>query len=93
MPVLLAAEESLSGKQATRAGNRPGTLAHVTADLAAMNAYTAAAGAFMSVGYHNEDFVDYALRDYETLIRLNLGSYPEMGTPVDPSPDGPLGPL
>jgi hypothetical protein len=89
-----AAEESpLSGQHATRAGNRPGALSHVTADLAALNAFTAAAGAFMSVGYHNEDFVDYALRDYETLIRLNLGQYPETGAPVDSSSDGPLGPL
>jgi hypothetical protein len=42
--------------------------------------------------YRNEDFVDAALGDYRTLVRLNLGRYPEPGDPVDPSPDGPLGP-
>jgi hypothetical protein len=58
-----------------------------------MNAYTAAAEAFVSVGYRNEDFVDSALKDYDTLVRLELGRYPKLGNPVDPSPDGPLGPL
>jgi hypothetical protein len=58
-----------------------------------MNAYTAAAEAFVSVGYRNEHFVDAALKDYRTLVSLELGRYPEPGTPVDPSPDGPLGPL
>ena len=70
-----------------------GALTHVTADLAALNAYTAAADAFVSVGYRNEDFVNAALSDYDTLVRLNLGRYPEPGDPVDPSPGGPLGPL
>lgn len=71
----------------------PGAFAHVTADIAAMSAFTAAADAFLSVGHHNEEFVYAALADYHKLVGLKLGSYPEVGTPVDPSPGGPLGPL
>src|SRR5262249_53096167 len=70
-----------------------GALTYVTADLAALNAFTAAADAFTSVGYHNEDFVAAALNDYDRLVRLGLGRSPEAGVPVDPSPGGPLGPL
>jgi hypothetical protein len=70
-----------------------GGLTHVTADLAALNAFTAAADACVSVGYRNEDFIGAALHDYETLVRLKLGRYPELGDPVDPSPGGPLGRL
>ena len=81
------------GKPTVEAGRFRGALTHVTADLAALNAFTAAAEAFVSVGYRNEDFVDAALGDYNTLVRLELGRYPEPGAPVDPSPDGPLGPL
>ena len=86
-------EAGRPGRHATQAGQISGALTHVTADLAALNAFTAAAGAFVSVGYHNEDFVGAALRDYDTLVRLELGRYPEPGAPVDPSPGGPLGPL
>src|SRR5262245_16568046 len=86
-----AAEESRApGKHTTEAGRSLGALTHVTADLAAMNAYTAAAEAFVSVGYRIEDFVDAALKDYHTLVRLELGRSPELGNSVDPSPDGPL---
>jgi hypothetical protein len=81
------------GKRTAEAGRFLGALTHVTADLAALNAFTAAAEAFVSVGYRNEHFVDAALRDYQALVRLELGRYPELGAPVDPSPDGPLGPL
>ena len=88
-----AAQAAHAASSARHTGSSSGTVTHVTADLAALNAYTAAAGAFVSVGYHNEDFVGAALRDYETLVRLQLGRYPEPGTPVDPSPEGPLGPL
>jgi hypothetical protein len=70
-----------------------GTLSHVTADLATLNAFTAAATAYRSAGCHNEDFVRAALNDYNALLRLQLGRYPEVGEPVDPSPLGPLGPL
>jgi hypothetical protein len=81
------------GKRTAEYGSSPGVLSHVTADLAAMNAYTSAADAFLAVGYHNENFVDSALRDYHTLVCLELGRYPEPGKPVDPSTDGPLGRL
>ena len=33
------------------------------------------------------------VRDYQTLISLELGTYPEAGKPIDPSPEGPLGSL
>ena len=39
-----------------------GAIEHVTADLAALAAFTAAVEAFTSVGYHNEDFVNAALQ-------------------------------
>jgi hypothetical protein len=89
-----AAEESgASEKHTPEAGRFLGVLTRTTAGLAAMNAYTAAAEAFVSVGYSNEHFVDSALRDYDKLVRLELGRFPELGNPVDPSPGGPLGPL
>jgi hypothetical protein len=88
-----AEESGAPGKHMIEAGRVLGTATHLTADLAAMNAYTAAAEAFVSVGYSNEHFVDSALRDYDKLVRLDLGRYPEPGNPVDPSPGGPLGPL
>jgi hypothetical protein len=75
------------------AGRFLGALGHATVDLAALNAYTAAVQAFGAVGYRNEDFVAAALNDYGTLIRLNLGRYPDAGEPVDTTQDGPLGPL
>ena len=70
-----------------------GALAHVTADLAALNAFTAAAEAYDAIGLHNEGYVAAALHDYDELLRLKLGCYPEPGDPIDPSPGGPLGPL
>ena len=42
----------------TRPGPKSlGAFTYVTADLAALNAFTAAANACLSVGYRNEDFV------------------------------------
>lgn len=69
------------------------TLAHVTVDLAALDAFTAAVEAYGAFGYHNEGFVAAALNDYERLLQLKLGRYPEQGEPIDPSPRGPLGRL
>ena len=89
----VAEESRAPGKPTIEAGRFLGALTHVTADLAAMNAFTAAAEAFVSVGYRNEHFVDSALKDYHALVGLELGRYPEPGAPVDPSPGGPLGPL
>ena len=72
----------------------PARFARVTADIAAMSTpFTAAADAFHSVGHHNHEIVHAAMADYHKLVGLKLGSYPEVGTPVDPSPGGPLGPL
>ena len=87
------AKAKTHGGEPAQAGWSAGALTHVTADLAALNAFTAAADAFVSVGYHNEDFVGSALNDYDKLVRLGLGRYPEPGDPIDPSPAGPLGPL
>lgn len=70
-----------------------GGLALVTADLAACNAFAAAVAAYQAVGLNNEDFTAAALHDYDELLRLKLGRYPEAGTPIDPSPRGPLGPF
>lgn len=70
-----------------------GLLASTAADHAAMAAHTAGAEAFYAVGVHNEEFVARSLADYRRLIDLKLGQFPDAGTPVDPSPDGPLGPL
>ncbi len=73
----------------------PGPLSHVadiTADIAALQAYTAAMDASISVGYADK-FVDRAAGDFERLLSLGLGKYPQAGQPIDPAPAGPLGSL
>jgi hypothetical protein len=67
-------------------------LQSVSADLVAMDAFTAAVEAADAVAYSDE-FMRGAVHDYETLLGLKLGTYPEAGQPIDPSPGGPLGPL
>jgi hypothetical protein len=67
-------------------------LENATADLAARDAFTAAVEAADAVSY-NDSVMTGAIRDYERLLGLHLGSYPQAGQPIDPSPDGPLGPL
>ncbi len=67
-------------------------LANDMADLVALDAFTAAVEAAEAVA-HDDRFMDGAIRDYERLIGLDLGRYPEAGRPIDPSPGGPLGPL
>jgi len=67
-------------------------LANVTADIVAMDAFTAAVEAADAVAY-SDDFMRGAIHDYERLLGLHLGTYPQAGEPIDPSPDGPLGPL
>ncbi len=42
---------------------------------------------------HADRFVHGAVLDFEELLKLDLGSYPEAGKPIDPSPSGPLGAL
>jgi hypothetical protein len=66
-------------------------LADVTADLAVREVFTAALEANAAVG-HADHFLKGAIEDYEKLLSLDLGSYPEAGKPIDPSPNGPLGP-
>src|SRR5262249_53333160 len=67
-------------------------LAGITADLAAGEAFTAAVGAAGADG-HTDQFLKGAIEDYEKLLRLDLGSHPQAGEPIDPSSNGPLGPL
>jgi hypothetical protein len=67
-------------------------LADVTADLAAREAFTAAMEAAAATG-HADNFIHAGVADYERLLRLDLGSYPQAGKPIDPSSKGPLGPL
>jgi hypothetical protein len=64
-------------------------LAEVSADLAARDAFTAALEAAAADG-HSDTFMKGAIEDYEKLLRLDLGSYPEAGQPIDPSSKGPL---
>jgi hypothetical protein len=67
-------------------------LAELTADLAALGAFTAATDAAEAVA-STDEFTLWAARDYRNLLELKLGEYPEAGQPIDPSPGGPLGPL
>jgi hypothetical protein len=67
-------------------------LADITADLAARDAFMAAIEAADAIGY-TDRFVHEATEDAQELLKLNLGSYPQAGQPIDPSPHGPLGPL
>jgi hypothetical protein len=67
-------------------------LADISADLATGEAFTAAVEAAAAEG-HADPFIKGAIEDYKELLRLDLGSYPQAGKPIDPSPDGPLGPL
>lgn len=66
-------------------------LANVTADIVALDAFTAAVEAANAATF-DDAFLRGAVRDYERLLGLHLGAYPQAGRPVDPSPDGPLGP-
>lgn len=67
-------------------------LADLSAEQAALNAATAAVDAAAAAGY-SDAFIKAVVADFEQLLRLNLGSYPLAGEPVDPTPAGPLGPL
>jgi hypothetical protein len=66
-------------------------LDEVSVDVAALDAFTAAAEAFRAFGYHNDEFVAAALNDFDRLLLLNLGHFPDQGASIDPSPSGPLG--
>jgi hypothetical protein len=67
-------------------------LAKMAADLAARDAFTAAVDAAVAAGFGDE-FIKRSMQDYQTLLKLKLGHYPDAGQPIDPSPAGPLGPL
>ncbi len=67
-------------------------LADDTAELVALDAFTAAVEA-ADAAAHDDIFMQGAIQDYERLLGLDLGHYPEAGRPIDPSPDGPLGPF
>ncbi len=80
------------GVMGTRQPNPFPQLANVAADLAARDAFTAAVDAAIAAGFGDE-FIQGAMRDYQALLKLGLGRYPEAGEPIDPSPVGPLGQL
>jgi hypothetical protein len=65
-------------------------LANAAADLAVRDAFTAAVDAAVAAGFGDE-FIKRAMQDYQALLKLELGRYPEAGEPIDPSPAGPLG--
>jgi hypothetical protein len=67
-------------------------LARVTADLAARAAFTAAFEG-VAAERHSDSYIKAAIEDYEKLLRLDLGRYPEAGKAIDPSSRGPLGPV
>ena len=83
------AEVSIMG---TRRPNPFEQLANVGADLAARDAFTAAVDAACAAGFGDE-FMKGAMQDYQALLKLGLGSYPDAGQPIDPSHAGPLGEL
>jgi hypothetical protein len=57
-------------------------LADITADLAAREAFLAASEAVGALG-HTSAFVAAAVEDYQKLLRLDLGSFPDAGKPVE----------
>ena len=81
------AEVSVMG---TRQPNPFPQLANVAADLAAREAFTAAVDAAGAAGFADE-FIKGSMQDYQTLLKLRLGLYPEAGQMIDLSPAGPLG--
>ena len=83
------AEVNLMG---TRLPNLFPQLANVAADLAARDAFTAAVDAAVAACFGDE-FIKGTMQDYQSLLKLGLGRYPEAGQTIDPSPDGPLGQL
>jgi hypothetical protein len=82
-------EVSVTG---TRQPNPFPHLAEVGADLVARNAFTAAVDAAGAAG-HVDSLIEGAVQDYQELVKLELGRYPDAGKPIDASPAGPLGAL
>jgi hypothetical protein len=67
-------------------------LADLSADLTARDAFTAAVTAADADG-RSDAFIKAGVEDYQKLLALDLGSYPQAGEPIDPSSKGPLGRL
>jgi hypothetical protein len=91
----IAEQEEPAEKQLVSGGPPIRPLSHVadlSADLAALGAFTAAMDAAEALGA-TDGFTKWAAEDYRKLLELKLGQYPQAGQPVDPSPEGPLGPL
>jgi hypothetical protein len=88
----LCAESANSHAGGSRGPDAIGHLADVNADLAARDTFTAAFEA-VAADRHTDGFIKAAIADYERMLRLDLGRYPEPGSPIDPSAKGPLGPL
>jgi hypothetical protein len=96
--VWLALNEGEGDRETKRWTNTPEArnyfshLANVTAEVVALDAFTAAVEAANAATY-DDAFMRGAVQDFEMLLGLHLGTYPQAGQPIDPSPDGPLGPL
>ena len=91
--VALKEESAATKSPAGDSGVEPlSHLADVTADLAALGALTTADFAAAVLQY-SDGFVQAATQDFDRLRRLRLGRYPDAGEAIDPSPEGPLGPL
>jgi hypothetical protein len=67
-------------------------LADLSADMATRDVFTAALAANGAI-CHIDIFINNVNADYEKLLQLDLGSYPQAGKTIDPSSNGPLGPL
>ena len=85
-------EPARSSVTGTREPNPFPHLADVAADVAARDAFTAAVDAAGAAG-HTDACINGAVLDYQSLVKLELGDYPDAGQPIDPSPAGPLGAL
>ncbi len=59
----------------------------------AFDAACAANYAMSASGDHADEFAEAACSDYERLLEADQGIWPDLGDPIDPSEDGPLGPL
>jgi hypothetical protein len=53
----------------------------------------AAFGAAAYAYYADDALIRAGRTDYDRLLELNLGAYPELGQPINPTSEGPLGPL
>ena len=64
------------------------------ADRAAFAAVAAAAASSFAAAANPAFAADIAAKaDYDRLVSLNLGECPDFGQPIDPTENGPLGPL